>query len=477
MDYSKAAVYVLIPKKYLTRYVLVYDVLPLELCYTIGGKYFFGVELLSSLMSQGMVSDNDVILEFTKESFDPYIPLSELLSLGFISQASLDLFKDASYANYNVDTISCEIIKTPKNNVECDIEVLPPLQFDKPTISQKMAFGDAVTNLVYNQLLEDCLPKELKEQTLVHENDIIHSLLGTTLFEPTKRELAVSFFKLCVNHNIDHGWPTGKIVDAIEHELGSVVEQNPDYKNWLLASRKLLSNENRNIKFSDDGDILFRAITLVLLNPNPNNLKAIKGAVGPNVYGLAEKFALAREGYSFVIAEDRAKIGEERSTFLQKFNASFRNPVRVPICEQNVLAPETDVNDHSISLCQHKWLTLGEKNDFWQIFSINGIQPYAGYSLDLVYDETEQRLLLLIIDARGKYGMSKDKPKFSAEMINIQNELPDNAKFVRREYGLCLTLPECWHKTEDLKHTLEDIFAILRPLKLEKKKSAISNFL
>ena len=40
----------------------------------------------------------------------------------------------------------------------------------------------------------------------------------------------------------------------------------PEFELWLSTSRKLLNNEGRHINFSDEGDIILRAMMLVLLN-------------------------------------------------------------------------------------------------------------------------------------------------------------------------------------------------------------------
>ncbi|MFB0777751.1 hypothetical protein [Aeromonas salmonicida] len=476
--HTKAATYALISKKYLTRYVLTYDVLPLDLCYEVNGNRFFGSEILNNLLVQTKISDKEVVLELKEESCTSYVPISDLLSLGFTTQMSLDLFKERSYENFDVGLLNCRVIEAPRGTSGSDIYITPPVQIDKFDFSKKMALGDAVTALVHNQLLQGGWPNETTERGLFYKDEVIGFLLGTAAAEPAKKEIAASFFILCARYNIDKGWPTGEILDTIDRTSSTTIRQIPEFDIWLSTSRKLLNNEERHIKFSDDGDIILRAMMLVLLNPEQRNLEAMKESIGNNVYRLAEKFILARTGYSYLCSEERVKIGEAR-TFLQKFNARFHNPVEELLAQSDEwheefspakgLQTETGTGSRGMVLHQYAWLTFGEENEHGKVIKINGIKPYAGYSLDLVHHET-LGLLLRIIDESG---MDKYKGKFIQELIDVQKDLPEALRFEKYEHGLYLTLPALWLDTEGLKDKLEHIFTILRPLGLEQKKSAI----
>lgn len=479
--HTKAAAYALISKKYLIRYVLIYDVLPLDLCYTINGKRFFEAETLDNLLAQAKISDTDVILELKREESVPYVPLSDLLSLGFTTHDSLNLFKERCYDNFDTGLLNCRVIEAPNPTLKHNIDIIPPAQIDKFAFSEKMALGDAVTALTHHHLLHTDWPDEVTEKHLLHKQEIIDFLLRTETAEPVKRELAANFFRLCARYNLDRGWPTDEILDTIDSISSTAVKLVPEFNLWLSTSRQLLSNEGRYIKFSDDGDIILRAMALVLLNPEQRNLESMKESAGNNVYQLAEKFVLARAGYSFLSSQEREKIGEAR-TFLQKFNAYFHNSAEAqqtqPAEQYEEIVPDDGQQaeagtDHSgINLCQHNWLSFGEENELGKVIKINGIKPYAGYSLDLIHHKT-QNLSLRIIDAGGTSGMDRYKGKLIQEMIEVQKDLPDTSRFEKHDHGLYLTLPKSWVENEDLRGKLENIFAILRPLGLEKKKSAI----
>lgn len=479
---AKATAYVLISKKYFTRYVLIYDVLPLDLCYTVDGKPFFGTETLRNLLAHNKISEREVILELKVEGSAPYAPLSDLISIGFTTQDSLNVFKERSYDNFDVGLLNCRVMEVPEAASRSDIEAIPPASVDKFSFSEKMALGDAVTALAHNQLLYDTQPAETTEKHLLQTEGTVDYLLGTTEAEPAKRELAASFFSLCARYNLDKGWPTRELLDTFEEESSPAVKQTDEFKLWLSTARRLLNNEEVHIPFSDDGDITLRAMTLVFLNPEQHNLEAMRGAVGSEVYKLAEKFILARSGYSYLSAEDRVKIGEARP-LLQQFNARFHNPAEAQqeqtpeqheeITPADGQQAEVGADSNGMDLRQHSWLTFGEENEQGEVIRIKGIKPTSGFSLDLVYRE-KQWFALRIIDASGPKKMDKFKGKLAEEMVNVQKDLPDSSRFEKNEYGLFLTLPLAWAESADLKCRFEELFDVLKALKIKNQRTKIA---
>lgn len=482
--HTKTTTYALISKKYLTRYVLIYDVLPLELCYMVDGKPFFGSETLYNLLVRTKLSDKDVVLEFKAECSTPYVSMSELIGIGFTTQNSLDLFKERTYSNFDVEQLNCRVIETPEitSKSDSEIEVLPPAQIDKFDFTKKMALGDAVTVLAHNQLLDNGWPDYTAEKHFMNKEETIDFLLGTAETSSAKRELAASFFRLCTVYNVDRGWPTSEIIDSLDSTSSTAIKQMPNFDLLLSTSRMLLNNEGRHIKFSDEGDVVLRAIMLVLLNPELRNLEAMKDSAGEDVYKLAEKFSLARVGYSFLSAKEREEVGAAR-TFLQKFNADFHNPaqalkadfleLREELTTADMQYAEEKVADSVMDLHHHKWLSFSKESEQGKIISINGIKPYAGYSLDLVLQE-KKSFSLCIIDAGESKGMERYKGKLIQEIVEVQKHLPEASRFEKHDHGLYLTLPVSWAEAEDLKDKLKDIFTILEPLGFEQKRSAIS---
>lgn len=479
--------YILISKRYFSRYVLTYEVLPLYLCYLVDGRNFFNGEMLNRLLSQKMISDKDVVLELRQQDSSSYISFLDLLDVGFTSQDGLDTFLERSYENYDVRKLHCSVLSTPVTLIEPAPEITPPVPVEKLDFSNRMAFADAIVGLIHDQLVNN------KESNLVLENypehfeNILNALLIVKDVTPVERNIAATFFKLCTQFNINIGWNPKNVVDAFEQQANKSIAESTEFTRWLLTARKLLNGEDVHVPFTDNGNITLRAMTLVLLNPEVQNLEAIKQAlkeeIGINVYQLALKFAKARTGYSYLNAELRSEIGDARS-FLQQLNARIHNLVdmqpETALTQTESLAPReiqdfsSDQNSDEKNILRYPWLTKEADNEQGVIISINGVKPMSGFNLNLVY-QTNQKLSLRVIDADGPKGMSKFKGQLALSMLMIQKDLPVLSRFEVRDKGLYLTLPLSWIETRDLKDKLNALFLALRPLGIEQKSSMISS--
>lgn len=474
--------YVLISKRYFSRYVLTYEILPLYLCYLVDGGWGFSNETLNTLLSQKKISDKDVVLELRNKNPISFISFSDILNIGFSSQDSLNTFLERSYENYDVKQLNCSVLSTSLTANFHVPEIKSPAPVDKLDFSARMAFFDAIIGLIHDQLVNN------KESNLLHENhprNILDILLMVKDKAPVERDIAVHFFKLCTQFNINMGWSPKDVVDAFEKQANKPVTESTEFTRWLLTARKLLNGEDAHVPFTDNGNITLRAMTLVLLNPEVQNLEAIKQAlkeeIGINVYQLALKFAQARTGYSYLNAEQREKIGEARS-LLQQINARIHNiadiqPETILTQTENLVSEEvqdisSNHNNDERDILRYPWLTKEDYNEQGVIISINGVKPMSGFNLNLVY-QTNQKLSLRIIDADGPKGMSKFKGQLALSMLMIQKDLPDTSRFEVSDKGLYLTLPLNWIETSDLKNKLNTLFLALRPLGIEQKSSMI----
>ncbi len=472
--------YVLIPKQYFSRYVLTYEVLPLELCYQVNNENLFDCESLKALVSQDKISNKEVILELNSNHTKPYISLSELRRVGFITQENIDFFRERSYENYDVQTLEYFILERSEDSKGETVSILPPAAVDKFDFSKRMAFTDAVVGLMYECLINTRLAIANKiEDHSRNTAELLDFLLDFSGVPLSQSALAADFFRMCTLFNVDSGWSATEIVSVFEQDACCEVKGSDEFIRWITTARRLLNHEDVNVTFTDEGNITLRAMTLVLLNPDLENINAMKQAqgdeLGIQVYQLACLFAMARTGYSFLNAEQRSSLGEARS-LLQSINAKLNNPYNA-VAESTVerhedtkeLADGRSVN----SILDISWLTIETMEDQETVISINGIKPMAGFNLNLVYREN-MRLALRIIDANGPKGMDKFKGQLAHNMLSIQKYLPESSRFEVVDKGLFLTLPLTWaEENHDLKDNLENLLSVLTPLKLAQKSSSI----
>lgn len=479
------AYYVLLSKRYFSRYVLTYEILPLYLCHAINDQVLFNEEILNSLLSQKKVTDKDVILKLEHQNPLSHISFSNIVNVGFCSQESLNTFLERSYENYDVNKLHCSVLLPSITANDQSIDITPPVTVDKLEFSNHMAFTDAIMGLIYEQISNN------KDANLLDENyaENVEALLDKFLLikeaTPAERDIGASFFRLCTVFNINTGWNSKDVVDAFEQQASKSVKETTEFTRWLLAMRKLLNGENLHVPFTDSGNITLRAMTLVLLNPEVQNIEAIKQTlkdeIGFNVYQLALKFAKARTGYSYLNAGQRKEIEHSRS-FLQELNAIIHNradlllktnsvEVELPVPRENQevnlvpVPPELDI-------LHHTWLKQEADSANGVLIRINGIKPLSGFSLSLVY-KLNEKFSLQIIDGNGPKGISRFKGQLALNMLILQKDLPDSLRFEINDTGLYLTLPLAWAELEDLKDRLNALFSVLKPLGIEQKSSRI----
>ncbi len=466
--------YVLISKQYFSRYVLTYEVLPLELCYQINNENLFDNESLRALVSQGKISNKDIILELSNHHIEPYISLSVLQRVGFMTQEDIDSFRERSYENYNVHALQYFTLEKPENGSDKELSILPPVAVDRFDFSKRMAFTDAVMALMYDRLTNTGL--DIGNEIEAHSgnsDDLLGFLLNISGVSLSQKDLAADFFRICTQFNIDCGWSATEVVSVFEEDARCEVKESEEFVRWVSTVRRLLNHEEVNVTFTDEGNITLRAMTLVLLNPDTDNLDAMKlslgDELGTQVYQLACIFAMARTGYSFFNADQRADLGEARR-LLQLINAKLNNPVDLNAAS---IIDIQEPQEEEFLVNKISWLTEETTEEQDTVFSINGIKPMAGFNLNLIFRESKS-LALRVIDANGPKGMDKFKGQFALNMLSVQKDLPAFLRFEVSDKGLYLTLPVAWSEEHhNLKDNLENLFSLLAPLKLAQKSSSI----
>lgn len=483
---SDKSIYVLIPKKYFSRYVLTYEILPLYLCYQINGKVFFDNKTLDVLLAQEVISDKEIILKIKREINTSFIAFSEVLEAKFLSQESLETFVERSYENYDIQELKCSVLKFSSALAEkVPVNIIPPEEVNKLDFSEHMALVDAVTGLV-NEYIVHHPENNLNESIFpISPEEMLDKFLIDHKSNSLEQSIAQVFFRLCTQFNINSGWNVVDILDTFEELVGGSIRETSEFSRWLVTIRKLLNGENVQVPFTDQGNKALRSIALVLLNPLIQNLEAIKQTlkdeIGDEVYALAIKFANARTGYSYLSAEQRKKSGHLRK-FLQQLNAQLHNYSGVqPESEKTVAIktePEIVKKDLNVTtgdkpdVLNSSWLIEEEVNEAEKVLKVKGIKPISGFNLNLLYKPNES-FSLRVIDSAGPKGMSKFKGQLVLNLLSIQKELPAGCRFEVNDKGVFLALPSSWIESNDLKEKLITLMQTLKPLGLEQKSSKI----
>lgn len=471
---SSDSFYTMIPKRALSRFVLTYDVLPLELCFSVNRKKVFSHEVLQSLISQGYVTNKEVILELTSQIDQDFVSLSDVIALGFNDHDALDMFVERSYENYRLEQFGRYVIATKDSETNGELQVDAPENFDKLQFSSRMALTDGIINLANNKLRLDSHWLETLNNNDKTPDGLFQKLLSELVLDGKHTSLAYRFFELCTQFNIDSGWELEKVVKTFEEDTALAISDSSDFQLWVNTANKIINNEEVKLDFSDEKNVVLRAMTLVLLNPEMKSLEAIKAAqgerLGDQVYNLATTFVQARTGYSFLSAEER-ELPVEVKAQLQKLNASLHNPISdTEAAEDSSTDCAETVPAYEIALWDHSWVDIESET----VGKLKGVKPMAGFDLSLIYDGASS-FAWRIIDAQGPKGMEKLKGQLALNLLTIQDKLPSGVRFeINDSEGLLLQLPVAWSSKSDLIEDLSSILILLVDMKIAKKVSAIT---
>lgn len=469
--------YLIIPKKYFSRIVLPYEVLPLSLCCKVNGEYYLNRDTVGFLFHKNILNEDYVVISCPHKNDLQYKSLSEILTVFFVSDVALKSFIERSYSNFDPYELKLDVLSEIDSVASCELELLDPVDVDKIALSEDMSFADALTRQLHKLLCKSDNEYQISDLNFSSIYDLAISIIPFNFDSEVEEKITYTFFKTCTKYNIDKGWPEGRViedfnVDEIDKSL--IFEE---YEKWRKVVDRLIKGENLKVPFTDEGNIVLRAMTLVLLNPSLKSLRIMKESLGADlgdkVYSLSKCFAEAREGYSLLDYTDRKIIGKSKQGF-QELAAKIYNTLReggaseLPI-EHNFLnnaEGKSNTNLASNELINESWLVQHSLNCGQSIYTIKGVRPLSGFHLHITHED--ELLKFFIIDYREK-GPDKLTKSFLLKLLQVQVKLPSGLKFCLDEQGLYLLLPHKWQLDSSLKGEFENILDILEPLKLKRK--------
>lgn len=466
--------YVMLSKRYLSRYVLTYELLPLECCYDVNGQKVFNISTMHSLINQGKLGDKNVVVGLKQYLGGSYLPYNHISNIGFADQDSLDMFIERSYENYDSRIIECYTLTSDNEPTELTVDIVEPPVIDKHDFTLKMALNDAIIAATHSHLL--AYPQFSAELPNFQGNaeQLLSTILTSYLDDTNQLAIAIAFFKTCSLFNIDTGWQLIEVIDEFKKNLPPE-ENSDDVQRWFNTANKIINNEDVNLIYTDDKNIALRAMILVLLNPEKDNIKAMKvnlqEYLGEKVYSLANIFVGARTGYSYLNVDQRDMI-EDRAQ-LQLLNASLYNHTSDKLMHESVeqIPPQEQISpdENEFIIEKESWLESVSPS----LFQLSSVKPMAGFDLSLEY-KSGDFLGWRLIDANGVKGMEKLKGQLALNLLSIQGNLPVGSRIeVIEDQGLYINLPLIWSNDHDLKNKLQCILQELIKIKIAQKSSKI----
>ncbi len=455
-DYS----YLIIQRKLFTRLVLTYEIILDSWGCTVNESNLFNSEFIQYFIDSGKFSDDLVILElFQIQEKRAAYSFSSLRRVIFNSESSYQFFRERNYENFDVSSLNCYAFPYQKTNeIGAELVLNYP---SNPTNKNDLVFSDGIIALVFNELSFGVIPELNLRKSLTNSNGI-ESLLFLLFNEnevedPNDIKVLNTFMALCLENSLDRGWDAEFVLHSLGERISKKISESEKFSVWKDKTNDLLSGRKVTIPLDDNGSVVLRAIMLVLLNPELDNLLTIKNTlankIGDKVFCMAKKLILLRTGFSFFNFAERLKLGEAR-TFVRDLNASLYNKEfsdLYPLPEVNEektaeIIPNSVPKNEKLALSSVTFLSrLDDKFEGNDVYSIVGIVPNSGFNAHLI-EKVSGEVFIWLIDRRVTKN-SKYKGKMAIDLLQIQSSLPCELRFEVDDQGVYLRLFE-YIKTE-----------------------------
>ncbi|PMG49624.1 hypothetical protein [Shewanella sp. 10N.286.52.B9] len=486
--------YLLIPRKYFSRYVLAYEVILSSLCAKVNQKTLLNFSDGQAVVESGLMSDGYILLELScKEDKNAY-SITNLLKVWFPDNELRQAFLDSSYDNFDVGSLDCGVVTSASDYTNTHlVDITLPEPISKRDFVNMMMLEDGIMALVYARLSTSCKNNDLK--TLVNSELTKEQLVRALVYSAGNDEIDMivleRFIDLCLDNGIDAGWNPNQILCQLSTLLPSTITEQQKYEQWHALAKAFVNSENVPDKLftdTEDGSIVLRAIILVLLNPELSYLNAMKEQktfeIGVQVYDVAKYLTLLRSGFSILSSDERAYISEDRE-WIQNLNAGLHNnelQINNSLKEYSKELTLSGANQSSMPVhdsvkesspikynlkMDNEYLTESlEDLEGFQVFDIRGLIPNSGFKLSLLMDNFSSQFSLWLVDLKSTAGEKKYKGKFALELVNLQASLEKGVRFEVDDWGVYLRFPEEVVDSSELENLLKSKLRKISVLKI-----------
>lgn len=484
-------------KRSFLRFVLIYEIIPRAFFYQVTGQRIFDADTLEKFLGSDSWDEKTVIIELNHEfESKAFLPLIAIKKVWFNSLETQESFLGRGYENFNLESLVTGVYERSNNDFSIDIKLADDI--DRADFRHNMAWQDGVTAIIHHQLLAGASLTSLIG-AYKNERDLLLGLLGINSSEGFDNVLGEQFASLCVANGVEDGWDMNAIIDQLYENVKVVESSFDDLDKWIRALKKILNGDlDKPLSFSDDKNIVFRAITLTLFNPEIKAIEAFAAVksnrVGESVKALAINFSLLRTGYSLFSDEQRQAAGAGRIA-IQNIRAHLLNNdlqlLKNIETEQSCLSKHAQqalidqaTTEHNPELIEQSelfpaeselsegipsWLNEVKFQGNYKAYEIKGLDAKANFYPLLLVDEVTCFLGLQLLDLDDEKSAKKANTKFAVTALNLQKCLPAGSRFEITKSVFCLALPFAWWDSSELKTELSLVLIQLVPLDIFKK--------
>lgn len=486
--------YLVIQRKLFTRFALPYEVILDSWCCTLNHESLVGGEVAQHFIDSEAFTEELIVLQLCQMvKAKPAYSFSQLEQVFFSSSDSLEQFYDRNYDNFDVNSLSCIALdKNETGRYEVSFNLEKP---SKPMIKPELVPNDGVLALIFERVSADSESTNDLKNLIKDKQDFQQFLLSLfdkeILSKADEVEILEVFINLCFEYSLDAGWAPESILQSLHLQVSDQTRAEEKFQIWERKANDIFSGSGElAIPLDDEGSAILRSIILVLLNPELDNLVAIKESfgdkIGNKVFSTAKKLVLLRSGYSLLNHDERLKLGKSR-TFVQDLNAALYNKelsslqdyklkveelfVRTPYVIEEPRIGENTEKEATFSLAKVSFVReLEERLDDNKVYAIDCLVPNAGFKAKLI-EKSNGEICFWLIDRRGDERSSKYKGKIGLDLLQVQSVLPSEFRFEVDIEGVYLRLPEWVDSENDLLQVLKlacQELAFVKPFNIRK---------
>lgn len=129
----------------------------------------------------------------------------------------------------------------------------------------------------------------------------VQSCIDSGLLNTDEGILLTSYLQLFSEQDIDEGWASAAMLEALAERLPESVKRLQTFQKWYRYCKNVIGNQKEIVTLTDEGDVSLRAILLHLLNPDSEAIERMAlrdPAPGPRVLSIAASLAAARLGFA-----------------------------------------------------------------------------------------------------------------------------------------------------------------------------------
>ena len=238
--------YLIVPKKFFSRFIMPYEILPMFLFCQVGGESYVSKNILDTLLNEGTLNEKYLVISVLHIREESYINFSDISAVHFVNEFALQEFLSRSYSNLEPSMLKLEVLAKGVVDTQKRLDFIEPEGLEKESIANSLRLGDALARILFINISNEG-EEFFQKINFSSTYNLTMCLFPSEFKSELEKNIAYSFFQICVKFNIDKGWPQEKVIGEYER-------QNKDGKpvRWVVLKSGVLERYINGNKYKGE---------------------------------------------------------------------------------------------------------------------------------------------------------------------------------------------------------------------------------